>query len=69
MTLDELSSAVMKVLFDCGEFVHVDFSTVIQHINIDSPQTTKSDIEKIMELIPPTDVIEVIMNVNKEDIR
>ena len=63
MTLDELSTTVCKLLFECGEFESVDFSTVIEHINIDSPQTEKSDIEKIMELIPSKSEIEVIQNV------
>ena len=63
MTLDELSTAVCKLLFECGEFESVDFSTVIEHFNIDLPQTEKSDIEKIMELIPSKSKIEVIKNV------
>lgn len=63
MTLDELSTAVCKLLLECGEFESVDFSTVIEHINIDSPQNEKSNIEKIMELIPPKNKVEVIKNV------
>lgn len=64
MTLDELSKQVIEILFECGEIEHVDFSTVIEHLDLKLPE--KSDIEKILELVPPKDKIEVIKNVSRE---
>lgn len=62
MTLDELSNAVCEILFECGVFTAVDFSTVVEHFKI--PTSEKSDIEKIIDLVPASDKIEVIMNID-----
>ena len=42
MKLEDVMNAVSDLLFECGVFPTVDFSTVVKHIKI--PTSEKSDI-------------------------
>lgn len=63
MTLDELSEQIAEILFECGVFESVDFSNVIEHMDFRVEPDEKSDIEKIIDMLPDKHKIEVIKNV------
>ena len=69
ITPDELSEQVLKILFECGEVEKVDFSTVVKNLDLRIEQHEKSDIEKIMDMLPDKHKIEVIKNVSRETIK
>lgn len=69
MTLDELSKRVVEILFECGEFETVNFGTVVDKFDLKVEQHEKSDIEKIIDMLPDKHKIEVIKNVSRETIK
>lgn len=69
MTLDELSKRVVEILFECGEFETVNFGTVVDNFDLKVEQHEKSNIEKIIDMLPDKHKIEVIKNVSRETIK
>lgn len=68
MTIDELIEQVAMILHECGEIETVDFDAVIDNFDLRIEPPEKSDIERIIEMLPDKHKIEIIKNVSRETI-